>query len=674
MASGTFDLGTSNQIQGKIDWNASTDASSNSSYITATIYVRRTNSATTTGTWKGGMTIAGRNEQFSVYSAVTDSWVELLSFGTTKTHNSDGTGSCFISGQIQGPSGTSQANSNVYNSTTITLSTVTRNPFLEAIQNFNDEENPTITYANPAGSSISSLEACISLDGSAADVPYRSIPTDKFGSYTFNLTDAERDTLRKATTTKNSRTIRFYIRGTFGTEQKLSYKSATFSIVNADPTVSPTITDTNDTTIALTGNSANLIRYYSNANITIGAKALKSATLKTQKVVCGKKSLTGDGTINAVESGSFKFTITDSRGNTTNSTVGVNFVNYVKLTCAMTGNYPDTNGNFDFTVTGNYFNGSFGTVDNALNVYYRYAISGSTYGDWTPMTITLKGNTYTATVSLSGLDYKESYIFQAYAVDKLATKYTDETPIKAEPVFDWSETDFNLNVPLYMYGESVLRKNGDNNNIVLAATNAQDGIFLRPNGTGSSDGQLYVKPTGDLLVSGSIYPGKDVSASGAIRAVGNISTSSGSLSGASANISGALTAKTLTVDGRQYGVNKVLWSGGYFMSDGHSAKLSEAISKQPSGIAVVFSHYENGEAQDWGWSIHFVPKEFVKSKPGEDVVFFRLATGTANYASAKCLSISDTALGGHSDNVGTHTNCGITVYNSNCVLRYVIGV
>lgn len=674
MASGTLNLGISNQIEGKIDYNVSTDASSNSSYITATIYVRRTNTATTTGTWKGGMTIAGRNEQFSVYSAVTNSWVELLTFGTTKTHNSDGTGSCFISGQIQGPSGTSQASSNVYNSTTITLSTVTRTPYFESIQNFNDEENPTIEYANPAGSGVSALEACISLDGSAADVPYRSIPTGTHDRYTFNLTEAERNTLRKATTTSNSRTVRFYIRVTFGDEQRLVHSNAIFSIVNAAPTISPTIVDTNETTAALTGNSAHMVRYYSNAKVTFGAKTLKSATLKSQKVVCGQKSLTSDGTIDAVESDSFKFTVTDSRGNVTNSTVGVDYIKYVKLTCAMAGNYPDTDGNFDFTVKGNYFNGSFGAVDNTLTVYYRSKISGGEYSSWTSMSVTFNGNTYTATVPLSGLDYKESYIFQAYAVDKLATVETDETPIKAEPVFDWSETDFNLNVPLKMNGEGVLRRNSENNSIVLSTSNSQEGLFLRPNGTGSATGQFRVKPDGQVVVNGQIYATANITGAAALNVTGNINSTEGSLSIANnATIKGSTTTNTLTVGGREYGVNKVLWTGTYYMTSGHTANLSESISKQPSGIVLVFSMYSNGEAQDWGWSAHFIPKGLIAQKPGLGMTFFR--TGMANnFPAAKYLYINDASVTGHDDNTGEVTNYGITFSNSSCVLRYVIGV
>jgi hypothetical protein len=63
--------------------------------------------------------------------------------------------------------------------------------------NFNDEENPTITYENPAGNNVTSLKVCIaSTDGQKIYVPYRDI--SKIGtSYTFNLTDTERKSLRQ---------------------------------------------------------------------------------------------------------------------------------------------------------------------------------------------------------------------------------------------------------------------------------------------------------------------------------------------------------------------------------------------------------------------------------------------------------------------------------------------
>ena len=66
------------------------------------------------------------------------------------------------------------------------------------------------------------------------------------------------------------------------------------------------------------------------------------------------------------------------------------------------------------------------------------------------MTVTLDGNTYSATSEIAGLDYKVAYVFQVYAKDALKTVYSAEKRVKASPVFDWSENDFRFNVPVSM--------------------------------------------------------------------------------------------------------------------------------------------------------------------------------------------------------------------------------
>jgi hypothetical protein len=68
------------------------------------------------------------------------------------------------------------------------------------------------------------------------------------------------------------------------------------------------------------------------------------------------------------------------------------------------------------------------------------------------MSITKGTNSYTATAKLSGLDYRTTYIFQCRAGDLVTTATTDEIAIKSMPVFDWSEEDFNFNVPVKMSG------------------------------------------------------------------------------------------------------------------------------------------------------------------------------------------------------------------------------
>ena len=345
--------------------------------------------------------------------------------------------------------------------------------------NFNDEANPTITYKNSAGNSVDKLRACISLTGASADIAYRDI--SKTGtSYTFNLTDAERKVLRAATTTSNSRTVRFYIETTIGDNVYRVYSSKTFSIVNANPTLSPTVEDTNSTTLALTGDKNKIVKYYSNAKVSIGAAAIKEATLTSQKATNGSKSITAaSGTMNAVESGKFVFTATDSRGNTTTKTVDKTLVNYVKLTCNIATNTPDVDGNYTFTVSGNYFNGSFGTTANTLAVYYRYKTAGGSYSSWATMTVSKSGNTYTATKDITGLDYQTNYIFQAYAQDKLAKVETSEKPIKALPIFDWDADSFAFHVPVFMDNtKQIWYKDTSGTDMLMISVNASNQAFF----------------------------------------------------------------------------------------------------------------------------------------------------------------------------------------------------
>lgn len=452
MASGTLSLGTKGTLMGRVVWTSvSNGSAANTSTVTATIQAKKTSNTTigTDGTWKGSLTIGGTSKSFSVLKSVgSGDWVTLLSFSDTVSHNSAGAASCYLHGKISAPSGTSMAGYSVSGSETVTLDEIARFATITAAPDFTDEDNPTITYSNPAGDSVTLLRACISLDGTNDDVAYRDI--SKTGtSYTFNLTTAERDVLRAATTGGNSRTVKFYVRSEIGSSYEGSNLARTFTIKNPAPTISPTITDSNSATVALTGDSSKLVRYYSNAAITIGAAAVKKATLTSKTVVCGSKSLTADGTINAVESGTFTFTATDNRGNTTELPVTPSFVEYVKLTCNMGNSMPTTDGDMTVKVSGSYFNGSFGAASNTLAVYYRYKVAGGSYGNWTAMSVTKSGNAYSATASLTGLDYQTVYVFQAYAVDKLATVNSVERNVKATPVFDWGESDFKFNVPVF---------------------------------------------------------------------------------------------------------------------------------------------------------------------------------------------------------------------------------
>lgn len=458
MAEGILSLGTKGNLMGQVVWSAAGNgADANSSAVTAVIQAKKTSDAgiSTLGTFSASLTVGGVSQSFSLHCEVSNAqWKTVGTLSATVNHSTDGSGSCYLYGRINGPSGTTMEGISVSGSKTVVLDTIPRYAAIVTAEAFNDEENPTVTYTNPAGSAVTALQACISLDGETAAIAYRNI--SKTGtSYTFALTEAERDVLRNATP-KNSRQVRFLIRSVIGGEQRLSVQEKTFTIVNANPTVNPTIADTNTQTLALTGDSGKLIRYFSNAQIAIGAQGKKGASITQKSVSCGGKSLTQDGTITAVESGSFRLKATDSRGNVTQKSVSMPFVGYAKLTCVVGNNMPDVSGNMTFTASGSCFNGTFGAQSNTLAVKYRYKTAGGNYGSWVPMTAARSGNAYTASANLTGLDYQQAYVFQVSAEDKLMRIVSAPKDVIGKPVFDWGATDFQHHTQVGMNGNRIL--------------------------------------------------------------------------------------------------------------------------------------------------------------------------------------------------------------------------
>ena len=109
------------------------------------------------------------------------------------------------------------------------------------------------------------------------------------------------------------------------------------------------------------------------------------------------------------------------------------------------------------------------------------------------------------------------------------------------------------------------------------------------------------------------------------------------------------------------------------MTAGHKATLSEAVSKQPSGIVLVFSRYDNGAAAEHNYNSFFVPKALVAEKPGVGSAF-RMNTVNFSMVCTKYLYINDATITGNDGNDDTGTANGVTYNNAAYVLRYVIGV
>ena len=125
-----------------------------------------------------------------------------------------------------------------------------------------------------------------------------------------------------------------------------------------------------------------------------------------------------------------------------------------------------------------------------------------------------------------------------------------------------------------------------------------------------------------------------------------------------------------------YGKTKILWSGGYYMTAGHTATLSQRISEQRSGVFVVFSPYMDAAIKNYDRNAFFVPKEVVTRHNGASMMFTSTASMPGNIVANKCLSIYDDRLVGHEQNayVGNVSGSNIYIQNNKFVLQYVIGV
>ena len=332
--------------------------------------------------------------------------------------------------------------------------TITATPAtLISAPDFTDEDDPKITYYNPSGDALTALSASIGWGGKEDKIAYRAVPMTN-GSYTFTLSAAEKQLLVDACSEYGSLSVTFYLKSRIGYDTSTSKLTRTFTIAGANPIVRGDVVDTNETTIALTGDSSKLIKYHSNAQATMTAEAQKGAAIYEDMLIIRNGNATGYGythTFNNVESNVFAFFAEDSRGYIGNCVIQLDddrWISYVKLTCNITKTSLDLQGNMEVTCKGNYFNNTFGAVDNTLSVQCRYKDYTGVYSEWQDMSVTESGNAYSAKASFEGLDSGLSYTVETRAVDKLATATATKSSVKNLPTFHWSEHDFVFEVPV----------------------------------------------------------------------------------------------------------------------------------------------------------------------------------------------------------------------------------
>lgn len=122
------------------------------------------------------------------------------------------------------------------------------------------------------------------------------------------------------------------------------------------------------------------------------------------------------------------------------------------------------------------------------------------------------------------------------------------------------------------------------------------------------------------------------------------------------------------------GQNNVLWeptsqSASPYLTDTQTITLSEAVSRQLTGIVLVWSRRASGTVYNDSWWYEFIPKWHAMNH-GTQGIYMSTPTGFSATVCIKCVYVDDLEITGHASNSATGTGYA----NNTRVLRAVIGV
>lgn len=312
----------------------------------------------------------------------------------------------------------------------ISLDRIARNATIVTANDFTDETNPTLTYSNP-----SSFSCDVSIEFAGGSITRSGAISGSGGSYTMQLTDSERTTLRNAS--KNSPTLKvtYALKTTIDGAAYYSLAERKMNVVDAAPELGAvSYEDTNAATVAVTGDKSRIVQNHSTLAVKVPtATAKKGATIASYTIAFGgvSKTVASSGTVSlgAVDvsySQTLTVTATDSRGFTASQSVQVTVDDYSAPTAVIDLHRLN---NFEPTtyITANsrysYLNGK-----NAVTIAAKSKkVSDSSYG--TPIEL---ADSIQSTVTC---DRDSAYDFVVTIADKLESTDYNLTLGKGIPSF-----------------------------------------------------------------------------------------------------------------------------------------------------------------------------------------------------------------------------------------------
>lgn len=312
----------------------------------------------------------------------------------------------------------------------IALDRIARNATIVTANDFTDVTNPTLTYSNP-----SSFACDVSIEFAGGSITRAGAISGAGGSYTMQLTDAERMTLRNAS--KNSPTLKvtYALKTTIDGTAYYSRAERKMNVVDAAPELGAvSYEDTNAATVAVTGDKSRIIQNHSTLTVKVPTStAKKGATITGYTIAFGGVTKTVKaagavslGSVDVSYSQALTVTATDSRGFTASQSVQVTVDDYSAPTAVIDlhrlNNFEPTT---YLTVYPRY---SYVNGKNSVTITAKFKkVSDSSYG--TPIEL---ADSIKSTVTC---DRDSAYDFVVTIADKLESTYYNLTLGKGIPSF-----------------------------------------------------------------------------------------------------------------------------------------------------------------------------------------------------------------------------------------------
>lgn len=511
-----------NGSQVKVVYSYTQNISANTSTITASLYVHRDSYGPSyDSSCSAYININGsRAMTYTSSFTIGSSWVQIGSTCTsTVAHNANGTKIVNITGYFN--SSVTSKLENLSIAQDITLTTIPRASLITvSSSSFNIGGSVTICTNRKSTSFTHALNLYF---GSYSTTITYNI-TD---SYVWNTTSLASSLYQQIPNTNTGTgTLRLITYDADSNVIGYTELSITAHVVNSNPSfTSFSYQDVDSSTVALTGDSSQIVQTKSNLRVTVtGAAAQNYAAISSYKIQYGAKTMTSSssvisfGTVSANDS--LIVTVVDSRGNMYQQSAALSTIAYSPpvISSVSLSRVNNIEAGTVLTCAGTY--AAYMVTKSRYSLKYRYKTTSSgTWSDYVTITPTMSGSDFSFNANIGNFDINSSFNYEIVASDYYTATAQPALLPTAKPVFSIRNGQIGINkIPengvldvggnVYISGSKAYSDGyHPNADAAASAANADkvDGIhFLK----GSSAGSIATQTS-----YGSIYYSADISVS-----------------------------------------------------------------------------------------------------------------------------------------------------------------